>query len=34
MKEPPEKVVGNLNDMVEGSMLGALTRYSIYHKEN
>ncbi|MGH4138521.1 dihydroxyacetone kinase transcriptional activator DhaS [Clostridium sp.] len=32
MKEPPEKVVSNLNDMVEGSMLGALTRYSTYHK--
>ncbi|MGV8980068.1 dihydroxyacetone kinase transcriptional activator DhaS [Clostridium sp.] len=34
MKEPPEKVVGNLNDMVEGSMLGALTRYSTSHKKN
>ncbi|MBU3188983.1 dihydroxyacetone kinase transcriptional activator DhaS [Clostridium bowmanii] len=34
MKEPPKKVVGDLNDMVEGSMLGALTRYSTYHKKN
>jgi probable dihydroxyacetone kinase regulator len=33
MNQPPEKVVGNLNDMVEGSMLGALTRYASYHKE-
>ena len=32
MYESPEKVVEKLNNMVEGSMLGALTRYSTYHK--
>jgi len=32
MKESPKTVVGKLNDMVEGSMLGALTRYATYHK--
>lgn len=33
MKESPEAIVGKLNDMVEGTMLGALTRYATYHKE-
>ena len=32
MKESPKIVVGKLNDMVEGSMLGALTRYATYQK--
>ena len=34
MQESPKTIVGKLNDMVEGSMLGALTRYATYHKEN
>lgn len=34
MKESPETVVDKLNDMVEGSMLGALTRYANNYKEN
>jgi len=29
MKEPPHIMVDRLNDVVEGSMLGALTRYTI-----
>jgi probable dihydroxyacetone kinase regulator len=34
MKESPKAIVGNLNDMIEGSMLSALTRYATCHKEN
>lgn len=30
MKESPKIMVGKLNDVVEGSMLGALTRYTNY----
>ncbi|MBU3127338.1 dihydroxyacetone kinase transcriptional activator DhaS [Clostridium tagluense] len=33
MRESPKTVVGNLNEMIEGSMLSALTRYATYHKE-
>jgi len=33
MKDSPEIMVGKLNAVVEGSMLGALTRYSNYHQE-
>lgn len=33
MRESPKTVVGNLNEMIEGSMLSALTRYTTYHKE-
>ena len=33
MKEAPETMVGKLNAVVEGSMLGALTRYSNYHED-
>ena len=29
MKEPPKVMVNKLNEVVEGSMLGALTRYTI-----
>ncbi len=31
MKESPKTMVGRLNDVVEGSMLGALTRFANYH---
>ncbi|MBU3180496.1 dihydroxyacetone kinase transcriptional activator DhaS [Clostridium psychrophilum] len=34
MKESPELMVDKLNDVVEGSMLGALTRFSNYHHQN
>ena len=34
MKELPELMVDKLNDVVEGSMLGALTRFSNYHHQN
>lgn len=34
MKESPEIMVGKLNDVVEGSMLGALTRCATYHEKN
>ncbi|MBZ9633111.1 dihydroxyacetone kinase transcriptional activator DhaS [Clostridium sp. FP1] len=34
MRESPKTVVGNLNEMIEGSMLSALTRYATYHKGN
>jgi len=33
MMESPKTMVGKLNDVVEGSMLGALTRSSNYHHE-
>jgi len=33
MVESPKTMVGKLNDVVEGSMLGALTRSSNYHPE-
>ncbi|GCD08574.1 dihydroxyacetone kinase transcriptional activator DhaS [Clostridium tagluense] len=34
MRESPKAVVDNLNEIIEGSMLSALTRYATYHKEN
>ena len=34
LKDSPKIIVDKLNDMIEGSMLGALTRYATYHKEN
>ncbi|WP_291635000.1 dihydroxyacetone kinase transcriptional activator DhaS [Clostridium sp.] len=34
MKESPNTIVGKLNDMVEGTMLVALTRYATSNKEN
>ncbi|MCB2297835.1 dihydroxyacetone kinase transcriptional activator DhaS [Clostridium tagluense] len=34
MRESPKAVVDNLNEIIEGSMLSALTRYATYHKRN